>query len=193
VRYPLAIFPLFFGVALYGASPALACSCEEDLTPVGLEDLERFDLIFSGVARSERRHGEHQCGSPDEAEIAWEVETNSVWRGDLARREVVLSTQDSCSPTVPLDDEIVFYAVRQGDGTAMLGGLVCRNQLSADELSQLLGDPSTTDLDTAPPECFPSCASGAHEGFGFTPLFLIGLWSLTRGVRRGASHHEVMV
>lgn len=117
-----AAYLLFFGVAFYGASPALGCSCEENLTPIGQEDLERFDLIFSGVARTEMRDGQHQCGSSEESEVAWEVETRSVWRGKMARREIVLSIEDSCSPTVSLDAETIFYAARQADGTAMWEG-----------------------------------------------------------------------
>lgn len=173
-----------FLIAFLRASPAIACTCDAEPTPVGIEDLEPFDLIFSGIARRELPDGQHSCGSPDASEVAFEVEARSVWRGEPAVREVVVVRQDSCAPVVPLDSEIVIHAQRQGDGSASFTGLNCSILPTREELTGLLGEPSTTDRDEPMPGCFPSCASGPMPA---SPLLLLGLLSLIRRPRRAAS------
>lgn len=181
--HPSTAFLFLVAVSIWGASPANACTCEAEPPPLSLEDLEPFDLIFSGVPRVEKRGG-HRCGSTEDSLAAFEVETKTVWRGELSRREIVVVPQDSCSPVVLLDDERIFVAERQSDGTAFFRGLVCSHQPGPDELSQLLGEPSTTDRESATPECFPSCASTAAAPARLGAVLLLGLWSVMRRPRR---------
>jgi len=143
----------------FASSPVLACVCEEDLRPLTVDDLEPFDLIFSGVARESRPFQSHTCGPEDEGIDVWRVEVSAVWRGDVALNEVVGVVPSSCQPDLPLDVELIITARRQSDGSAIHTGISCRPKPDGELLTEILGPSSTATSDSSMPSCFPSCGS----------------------------------
>jgi len=166
--------------------PARACSCSE-ITPVTADDLRRFDAVFSGTAIGTKSSQQHDCTTTidDVSLSAFEVKVDQVWLGSVSQTEVILVGSDSCAPTVPLDQKIIFFALRQDDGSLLHGGLACSSLPGDDDLDDLLGAPSAPTADDPIPECYSSCAMSG-TGFAAMPVLFAALFGRRRRSLIGA-------
>ena len=122
---------------LLSASPASACSCIIDWTP--LENLEAAAAVFTGrVVAVFPLVGEY-----GEEIFVYSIQTHMVWKGDSKPYQIVYSARDSaqCGLVLTEEEDYLLYASRVGGDLYV--NLCSRSTLVAFAQEDLdaLGDP----------------------------------------------------
>lgn len=192
-RLLIALVLACSGVVL-AQMPAHACKCAASSVQ---QDAQRADVIFSGVV-VDRKQG--TLGERDREATVYEIEADTLYKGDLLRPQVEVSSRiNSCGlQNLTADRRYLFFVVEEGpdltadtcSGTAKATGKLETKVVSllgeGDDLRPKPDpEPVTvefTRVEDAEPETLTRLAA---PGAALVLLGLLGLFVVRRATRRG--------